>query len=357
MENWDNIIDEKKVFLDLFNIYEQELLTIFQYVAPIGKMKVSSNKIHELHMRVCAECENLAVKVVEQFIPKDEYQKKFWEEKKEFILEDGNNFLFLWDDAKEQHNLIREIFKKMDSSELTKLIQWLFKYPDMPFYIWILNKILWLCSKKIEFCQMMEIRPERHYKIIQPFELKWNQKIPLWRTNYNKIKHNKIINYKNCALKDLINSLWAYYILLNYFSLNIKLPVYDNIEIKSKIFKPTIGRLEYPMDISVYYAQYRENKPWFIKDVYIWDKRIIPWYYYDDNKKEEIQKKLDEAFEKFILHDLVSEENNNHLNNENYFFYYSYKQQGVIIQNYINNNTIQQPWWTLKMEKRFNLPR
>jgi hypothetical protein len=58
-------------------------------------MKVSSNKIHELHMRVCAECENLAVKVVEQFIPKDEYQKKFWEEKKEFILEDGNDFLFL----------------------------------------------------------------------------------------------------------------------------------------------------------------------------------------------------------------------------------------------------------------------
>ena len=356
MPNWANSIDEKKVFVDLFDIYEQELLTIFQYVAPIDKMKISSNKIHELHMRVCAECENLAVKIAEKFITKEEYQNKFWAQKKEFLLKDADEFQFLSNIAKISHNHLKEILERMSSLDQDNLIKWIFTYPDMPFYLWILNQKLWICNKKIEFSQIIETNPEYQYHFFQPFELRWFQVVPFWWTHYNSIKHSKIANYKKCTLWDLVNSLWAYYMLLNYFSINIKNPVYDKIEIKSKIFKPTIWRLEYPIDISTYYAQYRENKPWFIKDVYIWDKRVIPWYY-DENKKDEIQKKLDEALDKFILHDMISGENNDYLNNENYFFYYSYKQQGVIVQNYINNQAIQQPLWTLKMEKRFNVPK
>lgn len=355
MPDWLNSIDEKKVFIDLFDIYEQELLAIFQYVAPINNtchivdsewkecgcwckinLNVSWNKIHELHLRVCAESENLMKRIAKKLFPKRDFDQEY---------------------RKEKSKDIKSVTKKLQVDDAERIKEKLYKYADMQFYLGVLDKELWLCSKIIQFSKIVETNPEKQISLIQPFERNnKDHSLPTWWDNYNIIKHYKIENYTQCTLRDLINSLWAYYMLLNYLSMNINNPVYDDIEIKSKIFKPTIWRVIYPLNISLYYGQYRENKPWFIKDVYRGDKRIIPWYY-DDKLKDEIQLELDKAHNEFILQDRIFEVNNEYLKNENYFFYYSYKQQGVIVQNYINNQAIQQPLWTLKMEKRFNVPK
>ena len=57
---------EQEIFLDnkiyegLFNIFELELEEISRFVAlTSANMDVYSNKIHELHLRVCSEIENL----------------------------------------------------------------------------------------------------------------------------------------------------------------------------------------------------------------------------------------------------------------------------------------------------------
>ena len=354
MSNWDNYIDEKKVFRDLFDIYEQEFLTILQYVAPFDKMKVSSNRIHELHMRICAECENLAVKIVQQFISKEEYQEKYWIQKKSFMLEDANNFQYLSNSAKEHHNQMKEILEKMDSNDQDSLIRWIFVYPDMSFYIWELNQLLWLCDKKIKFIQIIEINPEEYKsQFFQPFGLKWFQNVPLWRTHYNSIKHNKITNYKNCTLLDLINSLWAYYMLLNYFSMNIKNPVHK--EIKSKEFKPTIWWIKYPQEVWNYFSLFREDKESsFFKAVYYNGKEIIPWYY-DDALMKELEVKINQANSEHNLVDILFEESNEFIKTENFFFYNSLEQHNVIYWSDRDKKEWEESLRTLQLIKKFNI--
>lgn len=353
MKNWDNRIDEKKVFLDLFNIYEQELLTIFQYIAPINNtcvikdsewkklkckinLNVSWNKIHELHLRVCAECENLMKGIAKKLYPDRNFDEEYQNKKTKKIMEKLRNF------------------SERDKQWIKKEI---FRYADFQFFLGILSRKLWLCKKKIEFFSLVEINPDKQISLIQPFEINNSSKsLPKWWDNYNKIKHDKFNNYINCTLWDLINSLWAYYILLNYFVLDINIPITDDEKIKSKIFKPTVWRVQYELDLLANYWWYREKDPRFFKDVYLGDKKIIPWYYNDETMKL-IQKKLDEAHKNFVLSDIKCRENCAYLNNENYLFYNLYKQQGVIIVDYVKNQTVQQPWRTLKIEKRFNLPK
>ena len=54
-------LDKKKFFLQLFDLFEKELLTIFEYIAPIeNNYHISGNRIHDLHLRICSKIENLA---------------------------------------------------------------------------------------------------------------------------------------------------------------------------------------------------------------------------------------------------------------------------------------------------------
>lgn len=54
---------------------------------------------------------------------------------------------------------------------------------------------------------------------LQPF-LNWEQapnyKSPDWWTPYNKVKHERIVNYKKANLKNVVNALAGLYILENY---------------------------------------------------------------------------------------------------------------------------------------------
>lgn len=338
MPNWANSIDEKKVFADLFDIYEQELLTIFQYVAPINlnnNLETTGNKIHELHLRVCAECENLVKQISKKLFPERNFDREYQNEKSEDIKEILDNV------PQKYHKEIKKNF---------------YRHADMPFYLGILNEKLWICDKKIEFCKIIEAEPESQVLFMQPFD-KNNETwiIPLRREHYNKIKHDKIDNYNMCTLRDLVNSLWAYYMLLNYFSMNINNPVYDDIEIKSKIFKPTIWRIKYPQEVRNYFSLFREDKPSsFFKAVYYNGREIIPWYY-DDQLMNELKPQIDEANNQYDLSDIISEENNQYLKKENFFFYNSLEQHNVA--KYSKNKELEESLRTLKLVKKFNILR
>lgn len=334
MPDWLNSIDEKKVFIDLFDIYEQELLTIFQYVAPI-KINFQStwNKIHELHLRVCSEVENLIKLITKKIYPNRDFDYEHRETKSKEL----------------------KILESLPWKDKEKIKRQLYRYADMPFYLDILNKELWICDKKIEFSRIIETRPENEIVFIQPLEKNNETKfIPEWWENYNNLKHDKVDNYVKCSLRDLINSLWAYYMLLNYFSMNIKNPIYDDIEIKSKIFRPTIWRITYPKEIRNYLSLFREDKPTsFFKAVYYNGKEIIPWYY-DENLMKQLKPKIQKADNEYVLSDIISR-GNKRLKNENFLFYNLIEQHNVA--RYWVDGQLKESLWTLKLVKRFNIPK
>ena len=122
----DNRIDEKKVFIDLFDIYEQELLTIFQYVAPVNNtyniidaewneheykinFNVSWNKIHELHLRVCAESENLMKLIAKKFYPDRNFDKEYQDKKTKNIMKKLRDF-----SEKDKQKIKKDLFKYAD---------------------------------------------------------------------------------------------------------------------------------------------------------------------------------------------------------------------------------------------------
>ena len=321
----DNRIDEKKVFIDLFDIYEQELLTIFQYVAPVNNtynitdsewneheykinFNVSWNKIHELHLRVCAECENLMKLIAQKIFPERDFDWEYRESKSM--------------DIKELNEISQESREKIKKS--------MYKHADMPFYLEVLNDIFWICDKKIEFLKTIETIPENQITYTQPLERNNNTKIvPKWWENYNKLKHDKINNYTMCTLENLINSLGAYYILLNYLIFDIDKNIHRNEKIKSKLFKPTIWRIVYPQKIREYYSQFREDKiSQFFDEIYIWTKEIIPMHY-NENLKNEIQILLDESHNNFIISDIIWK-NKTWLSGKNYLYYNVFEQQWVV---------------------------
>lgn len=206
------LIDKKELFVQLFRIYEEEFSTILQYVAPIKEnYKTTSNKIHELHLRICAELENLVKEIAKQVKPDFDFNADYQMKKKTI-------------------EKIEEIIKKLSTEEqeiIKKSILW--KHPDFSYFLSLLDKEIALCSKKIKFLSDLETIPintvgwfDKGF-YIQPFdrfekEWEWggDGNIPKRWTNYNNVKHDKIKNYRECSLWDLILSFWAYYIALNY---------------------------------------------------------------------------------------------------------------------------------------------
>jgi hypothetical protein len=105
----------------LFDIYEQELLTIFQYVAPINlnnNLETTGNRIHELHLRVCAECENLVKQICKKLFPERNFNKEYQDKKSDDIKE-------ILDNVPEKYH--KEIKKNF------------YRHADMQFYLNILN--------------------------------------------------------------------------------------------------------------------------------------------------------------------------------------------------------------------------
>ena len=138
---------------------------------------------------------------------------------------------------------IIKLLSKLDNWEKKTIISLLWNHADFSYFLHLLNSELNLCSKKIKFLAGLEqfevntIWMLDRGIYIQPFAINWEYwdgNIPTRRINYNLIKHNKIKNYTKCTLQDLIYSLWAYYILLNYLvfwldtKLKIEKPPYDD---------------------------------------------------------------------------------------------------------------------------------
>ena len=83
MQEIQNKFSERKIYESIFSIFERELEEISQFVAFADcNMEVCSNKIHELHLRVCSEVENILKIIISQyFVPVGKIQES-WKDKK-----------------------------------------------------------------------------------------------------------------------------------------------------------------------------------------------------------------------------------------------------------------------------------
>ena len=200
----------------------------------------------------------------------------------------------------------------------------------------------------------MEVRPGNQIYYLQPFLKNSETKyFPLRWEHYNKIKHDKINCYTQCTFRDLINSLWAYYMLINYFVLSVNWPVYQNGIIKSKIYKPTIWRLEYPETVWNLFAYFRDDRSWnYYKKVMHNGKEVIPSEY-DDKTMEWLSSIIDEAERKHVVVNGITKRN--YLKTENFFFYYSFVQYNLT--HWFRAGQIEKDsCWRLIVQKNINLP-
>lgn len=239
-------IQKDKLYVELFKIFEKELLNIFETVSPFQhNLWVFGNKIHELHLRICAEVENLVKEVAQDFFWENEIKK----------LEKTNT------DNDIKNKLERLWYKSYDEKLLSYISEE--KYEPFSFYFSLLNDKLWLSCKRLIFIWWVEwynFWDVGSYFV--PFQIKkWN-KTPVWRSNYNGIKHNKLKKYQICNLWDLINAFWAYYILLNYLVVWLKRPLQTSWiimqnplqntkkrdSLKSSIFMVTSTYIHYPYE-------------------------------------------------------------------------------------------------------------
>ena len=198
------IINEALIYEDLYKIFEEEFLGIENYIAMTDdNLDVYSNKIHELHLRVCSEVENsLKIVIHKNFIDEDNIKKEWESKKSRFLVKDNMDLTSKY----------KELQNELNSKGIKELDRNLFGIPDFLFYYQLACKEFNLHLKFIEFKR--SITNEFSLKKFQPF--KEDKVIPDWWTNYNGIKHNKANNYKKCTLKDLVHSLGALYILINY---------------------------------------------------------------------------------------------------------------------------------------------
>jgi hypothetical protein len=195
---------ENKVYEGIFNIFELELEEISQFVAfTSGNMTAYSNKIHELHLRVCSEIENiLKIVIHKHFVSADEI-KMLWDFEKSAFLE-----------KKSLTPKYEELRSELNKSDKGKLDKFLFGFPDFLFYFKFACEKFNLHKKVIKFTGMVSHNLD--WEIIQPFELEDGRDVPIWWTNYNKLKHDKIKNFNICTLSDLIYSMSGLFILMNY---------------------------------------------------------------------------------------------------------------------------------------------
>lgn len=201
---WKVNIDKKKLYSQLFEIFEKELINIFEYIAPIETNKKTCwNRVHELLLRLGAEVENVAKEVCYDIA------KDLWETTER--IEQAQSKDFLW---------------------------------------YLIDKVS-INKKKLKFIWWIE----------EWIELKTPFSISDWRDHYDSLKHWKIEKYSDCSLDDVIMAFWWYYILLNYMVLWYKyigkcnwlsmMNSEKNSIIKSSIFYPTMAYHEQSMTLEV----------------------------------------------------------------------------------------------------------
>jgi hypothetical protein len=194
---------EYKIYEGIFNIFEQELKEISNFVAfSDGNMGVYSNKIHELHLRVCSEIENILKIVIHQHFLSKKEVKELWRNEKSAFLKDKNL-------VKEYEELKGKFSSKKEREKLEKL---LYGYPDFLFYFKIACEKFKLDKKVVKFKIM--VSQSSTWNKIQSF--KTNEDVPYWWTHYNSLKHDKIKKYNICTLGDLISSMSGMFILMTY---------------------------------------------------------------------------------------------------------------------------------------------
>jgi hypothetical protein len=115
---------ENKVYEGLFDIFELELEEISRFVAfTSGNMKVYSNKIHELHLRVCSEIENILKIIIHRHFVSVEEVKAVWDVDKSAFLE-----------KKSLTSKYEELKNELNKDGKGKLDKFLFGFPDFLFY-------------------------------------------------------------------------------------------------------------------------------------------------------------------------------------------------------------------------------
>lgn len=197
----------EKIYEGLYSLFEDELIEIGNYISfTENNLKCYSNKIHELHLRVCAEIENvLKIVITNHFIESGNVQNIWNEKKSDFLNQIGDNAI------QDYSNLYNLINRKKDKDNFDKL---LFGFPDFLFYFSLACEKMNLNQKKVYFLLSLENNSELN--TITPFAFERDFNVPKWWTNYNKLKHDKTKNFSNCTFGDLINSLGGLYILMNY---------------------------------------------------------------------------------------------------------------------------------------------
>lgn len=204
---------ENKVYEGIFNIFELELEEISRFVAfTSGNMNAYSNKIHELHLRVCSEIENVLKIVIHKHFASADEVKTLWDTDKSAFLE-----------KKSLTPKYEELKNELNKRETEKLDKFLFGFPDFLFYFKLACEKFNLHKKVIKFTGIVSHNLE--WEIIQPFELLDGRDVPVWWTNYNKLKHDKIKNFDVCTLGDLVYSFSGLFILMNYL---LKYPENNN---------------------------------------------------------------------------------------------------------------------------------
>jgi hypothetical protein len=198
------IYNEHRIFEGIYQIFEAEFIEIGRYIAfSENNLKTYSNKIHELHLRVCSEIENILKVIVHKYFVTQKQVNSEWENKKSvFLNEKGKT---------EDYEKLKLDLNSKDKKELDK---YLFGFPDFCFYYDIACNSFNLNKKVVSF--QISVSPDPQYDVIQPFDKSQGISVPSWWTSYNKIKHNKISSYASCTLGDLINSMAGLYILMNY---------------------------------------------------------------------------------------------------------------------------------------------
>ena len=197
-------LDKKKIYSQLFEIFEKELNTIFEYIAPIETNNNTCwNRLHELLLRLWAEVENIAKEVCND-IAKNE----------------------------------KEDTKRIESAQSKD-------------FLWYLIEKISINKKTLRFIWWLE----EWIKLRKPFSASD------WWEHYDALKHWKIEKYGDCNLNDVIMAFWWYYILLNYMLLWYKwirqcnwLSMMESEKTSipaSSIFSPTFVYHEFSMNLEV----------------------------------------------------------------------------------------------------------
>jgi hypothetical protein len=239
------------MFLFQFNILEEEFLNISNYIAITkDNLSVYSNKIHDLHLRCCSDLENLLKLIIHRDFVSEEDVLKKWEEGKSKKLKSKGKL--------EEYIVFKKSLNLINGKQVER---YLFGFPDFQTYFLIACEKFNLDKKMV----ILDAALDDSYNLyaIQPSLKGIGLDIPKFWNHYNKIKHDRINNYKMCNLEDLLNSLGSYYILMNYlYSYCNNNPTFDHGKsvnnnqfscdykaVKSKIFRHTVSAQKNEIDL------------------------------------------------------------------------------------------------------------